>query len=131
MTSLLALFQAHPEVATLGVYLAVLAVHVAVGMTLHATRLRDFDWQHMGAFLETDLWSKRAGVMLASFVLTLVSSVAPSSDLRAAFLPAFLTLVAAAAASTAPLLRDTFTDLVHLLTGVGPVPGPAPSQTPS
>lgn len=117
-----ALLRAHPEVATVLVYLAVLGAHVVVGMLLHALRLRDFAWDRVGQWIEEDVWTARGGAILVTFLMTLVTTIAPGSDWRAAFVPAFATLVAACAASTMPILRDTLYELVQLITGSDPAP---------
>lgn len=118
MTPILDLFRAHPEVATLLVYLVALAAHVGVGILLHAFRIHDFDWGKVGQFIGADLWTAQAGVMLTTFLLALATTLTPSSDWHAAFVPAFGVLVASAAASTLPIVRDTLRELVQLVGGV-------------
>lgn len=118
MTSLFAFLQAHPEVVALGAYLLALAAHVGVGVALHATRLADFSWDKIGQFMESDLWSKRAGVMLITFIGTVVTTTSPNGDIRSAFGPAFATLVVSATASTLPIVRDTLRELVQLVSGI-------------
>lgn len=127
MTPLLAFLQAHPEVVALGAYLLALGAHVGVGVALHATRLADFSWDKIGQFMESDLWSKRAGVMLVTFIGTVVTTTSPNADIRSAFGPAFATLVVSATASTLPLVRDTLTELGQLIGGV-PAPARAPAK---
>lgn len=128
MTPLLAFLQAHPEVAAIGAYLAALAAHVGVGVALHATRLADFSWDKIGQFMETDLWSRRAGVMLVTFVGTVITTTTPNADIRSAFGPAFATLVVSATAATLPILRDTLTELGQLIGGI-PAPASGPTKS--
>lgn len=116
-----ALLQAHPEVATVLVYLAALAAHVGVGMLLHAVRLHDFAWDRVGQWIEADVWTARGGAILTTFLLTLITTTVPGSDWRAAFAPAFATLVAATGASTLPIVRDTLYELVQLFSGRMPL----------
>lgn len=127
MTTILVLARAHPEVATLLVYLAALGAHVGVGILLHAVRIRDFDWAKVGQFIEADLFTAQAAVMLTTFLLTLLTTIEPNSDWKAAFTPAFVTLVASAGASTLPIVRDTLRELVQLVGGV-PVAKPSPAK---
>jgi hypothetical protein len=119
---LVTLVHAHPEVATLFAYLAVLGAHVGVGMLLHAVRLGDFDWGKVGQWIEADVWTARGGAILVTFLLTLVTTTVPGADWRAAFTPAFLALVAAAGASILPIARDTLYELMQLISGVDPKP---------
>ncbi len=126
MNAFLALLRAHPEVAVVLGYLAALGAHVGVGMLLHAIRLHDFAWDRVGQWIEADAWTARGGAILVAFLLTLIAATLPGSDWRAAFTPAFLALVAAAGASTLPIVRDTLYELVQLLSGVNPKPAARP-----
>jgi len=119
---LTALAQAHPEVAAVVIFLLAVAAHVGVGALLHLLRLHDFDWHKLGQFVEADLASTRAKVILVTFLGTLATTTFPGSDWRAAFIPAFATLAASCAAATLPVLRDTLYELVQLISGVNPKP---------
>lgn len=119
---LAALAQAHPEVAAVVIFLLAVAAHVAVGAALHLVRLHDFDWSKLGQFVEADLAATRGIAILITFLLTVATTTLPGSDWRAAFTPAFLTLVASCAAATLPIARDTLYELIELLSGVNPKP---------
>lgn len=121
MTNLLSTFtalaQAHPEVATIVVFLIVLGFHIAVGCLVHLVRLHDFDWHRLGKFVEDDFATKRGLAILVTFLMTLVTTTVPNQDVHAAFGPAFAALVLAAGASVLPILRDTLYELVYLVSG--------------
>ena len=117
---LAALLQAHPEVAAVVIFLLAVAAHVVVGALLHLIRLRDFDWHRLGAFVEQDFATTRGAAILVTFLTTLVTTTVPGADWRAAFLPAFAALAASCAAATLPVLRDTFYELISLLSGRRP-----------
>ncbi len=122
MTHVIAIyFQAHPEVGAVLLFLTALALNVVVGALLHLTRLGDFDWHRLGAFVEEDLVSSRGAAILVTFLLTLATSTVPGADWRAAYAPAFATLAASCAAATLPLLRDTLYEFIQLLTGTHPL----------
>lgn len=112
----------YPEVGAVLAYLGAIALHVAVGVLLHLFRLHDFDWHKLGAFVEQDLATRRGIAIGTTFVLALVTTVAPGADVRAAFVPAFAALAAAAAAGTLPILRDAAYELVQLFSGWVPPP---------
>lgn len=116
MTGLLEFARRHPEVATVVVFLLAVAAHVAVGALLHLLRRRDFDWHRLGAFVEQDMASLRGLAILTTFVLTLLTTTY-GGDWAAAWGPAFGSLVAACAAATLPILRDTGYELLELMTG--------------
>jgi len=122
------LLATHPEVATLLIYVLVLAAHVGIGIALHAVRLHDFDPHKIGQFIEADVWTARGGVMLAAFLMTVATTTVPGSDIRAAFGPAFLTLVGSAGATIIPIFTDTLKELAQLITGNVPAPLPAPTK---
>lgn len=117
MGQVISFFQNHPEVAAVMVFLGAVAAHVLVGALLHLVRLHDFDWHKLGAFVEQDFATTRGIAILVTFLTTLVTTVVPGSDWKAAFTPAFLALAASCAAATLPVLRDTFYELVQLLSG--------------
>lgn len=123
---LVALFKVHPEVAAVLVFLAAVAAHVLVGALLHATRLHDFDWGKLGQFVEHDFASTRGLAILVTFLTTLATTVAPGTDFRAAFAPAFLALAASCGAATLPVVRDTLYELIQLVSGANPAPVPKP-----
>lgn len=125
------LLQAHPEVAAVLVFLLAVAAHVLVGAAVHLLRIHDWDWGKLGQFVEADFASTRGIAILVTFVMTLATTIAPGSDWRAAFTPAFLALAASCAAATLPVLRDTLYELVWLLSGTNPKPGVVPSARPA
>ncbi len=118
MNQLQALIMVHPEVATVLIFLLAVLAHVVVGALLHLLRLHDFDWHRLGAFVEQDFATTRGLAILTTFVLTLATTTIPGGDWHAAFGPAFLALVGAAAAATLPVVRDTLYELVWLVSGV-------------
>lgn len=122
LAQFLALLQAHPEVATVLVFLVALGAHVAVGAALHLLRLHDFDWHKLGQFVEHDMASVRGVAILTTFLLTVATTTLPGADWRAAFGPAFATLVASCAAATLPIVRDTIYELIELVSGINPKP---------
>lgn len=114
------LIHAHPEVAAVVIFLLAVAAHVIVGALLHLLRLGDFDWHRLGQFVEADLASTRAKVILVTFLGTLLTTTIPGGDWRAAFIPAFAALAASCAAATLPVLRDALYELVELISGTKP-----------
>lgn len=115
------LLVTHPEIGVVSLFLLAVGLHVAVGAALHHFRLKDFDWNKFGAFVETDLASTRAIVIGVSFASTLFTTAFTGGDLKLAFGPAFVVLVASCASATLPILRDTLYEVQQLVTGT-PVP---------
>ena len=122
MATLSGLLHAHPEVGVVALYLVALGAHVVVGASLHAVRLRDFDWHKLGAFVEQDFSSSRGKAILVAFVLSLVTQLSQSASWKAAFGVSLAGLVAACGAATLPVVRDTLYELVQLVSGVNPAP---------
>lgn len=117
-----AFFSRYPEVGAVLAYLAAVAAHVAVGALVHLFRLHDFDWHKLGAFIEQDFATRRGLAIGSTFVLTLMTTIAPGADWSVAFIPAFAALAAACAAGTLPVVRDTLRELLQLVSGQEPPP---------
>jgi len=111
-----------PQVFVILVFLAALALHVVVGALLHRFRLHDFDWKKLGMFVEQDMATKRGAAILTTFVVALITSAQPGQSWQAAFPVALVALVGACVAATLPVIYDTVSELVQLVTGVDPTP---------
>jgi hypothetical protein len=118
MSSLTDLYNSHREVAVVVVFLLAVAAHITAGVLLAVFRRHDFDWHHLGSFVENDVWTKRGGAILATFLITVAAATGSNADLHAAYTPALLALVATTGANTLSVVRDTLYDLIELVSGV-------------
>lgn len=120
----------NPAVLPVLIFLGAVALHIAVGILLHAIRLRDFDWYQLGHFVESDFAVTRGVAIFVTFVTTAGAqiivvkvplSALTQAELAAIVVPPWLALVASCGAATLPILRDTFYSFVQLLTGTRPM----------
>jgi len=117
MANIVSFFASYPGAATLATFLGAVMAHVLVGIVLHATRLHDFDWSKLPQFVEQDYASKRVVAVYVLALSNVMAQVTPSASAHALAQVFLAALVPAAAAATAPVVRDTISELVQLLTG--------------
>src|SRR5262249_45124324 len=115
---LINLLRQHPEVGVVALYAIALGSHATVGALLHLLRLGDFDWHKLGGFIEQDLVTTRGLAVLTLAASSLLTQLSSGATLQAAFHVALAGLVAASAAATAPIVRDTLYELLQLVAGV-------------
>jgi len=118
MSTLIGLLRQHPEAGVVALYLVAIGSHAVVGALLHLLRLGDFDWRKLGGFIEQDLATTRGLAILTTFAASLLTQLANGAAFKAAFGVSLAALVAACAAATAPIARDTLYELLQLVVGV-------------